>query len=155
MSRELDRDMQGGGRLPGAATLQRSRVTHARSGRWWRSLRERGLVAAARAAARRVYRSHAIIVNRTDLRGPAVPDRVGDIVFRLATEADLDRLAQLDGVGRGSRQWAYVVEDNDWLFVACDGERIIATVRLAPGSTWAGAKFGSSSIWCTQRAPRG
>jgi GNAT superfamily N-acetyltransferase len=76
--------------------------------------------------ARHVYRSRRFVVVRTELAGSPVADHIGDIVFRPATASDLDRL---DGLARSNR--AYVEQDNDWLFVACHGERIVATRRYS------------------------
>jgi len=53
------------------------------------------------------------------LVGPPAPDHLGDITFRLATAADLERLEDFEAYGHGSRQRRYVDEDRDWLLVAC------------------------------------
>jgi GNAT superfamily N-acetyltransferase len=128
-----------------------------------RSLRDRGLMGAVRAFIRRyVFGSQKFVVVRSDLAGPPVPDHVGGVVFRPATPSDLDRLDEFERYGRGSRQRRYVEEDRDWFFVACDGERIVATsrtcralpsasrdghglmprvLRLGPGEVWAGDVF--------------
>ena len=68
---------------------------------------------------------------RCALAGPPAADHVGDVVFRLATPADLDDLAEFERYGRGSAQRAYVEEDGDWLFVASHGQRIVATRRYS------------------------
>jgi hypothetical protein len=115
-------------------------------------------VATARTLFRRyVYGAYHDVVVRTALAGPPVPDRVGDIVFRLATPADLDALGQLDRYGRGRVQRSHVEKDRDWLFVARHGDRIVATrrysrnvpahgvmsrvVRLQPGQVWSSDAF--------------
>lgn len=102
--------------------------------------------------ARLVYRHDRYIVVYGALTGPPVPDRVGDVVLRVATPSDLARLDDLDDHGRGKTHRLYVERDNDWLFVACHGDRIVATrrlsltvrdglmsrvVRLKPGQVWA------------------
>jgi GNAT superfamily N-acetyltransferase len=92
----------------------------------------RRLVAALRAVIDRVYRSHRFLVLRTELAGPPAADHLGDIVFRVATPADLDHLDEFEQYGRGSRQRKYVEEDKDWLFVACHGDRIVMTRRYSP-----------------------
>lgn len=104
----------------------------------------------------RLYRSRQYVVFDDDLAGPAAVDRVGDVVLRLATPADLTRLHELEPYGRGSRQREYVERDGDWLFVACHGDRIVATARygrvvrdavlarvvvLEPGQVWGADQF--------------
>lgn len=97
----------------------------------WRYVCAHGVRATARSLFQHyVYRSHRFVVTRATLDGPPAASRVGDIVFRLATPSDLERLDELDRYGRGSRHRFYVEEDGDWLFVACHGERIVATRRL-------------------------
>ena len=78
---------------------------------------------------RRLYRSHRCVAFGDRLAGPPAVDRVDGVVFRLATPADLERLDEFEPYGRGSRQRAYVERDGEWLFVACDGDRIVATAR--------------------------
>jgi hypothetical protein len=124
----------------------------------WRYFRRRGVLATLRTFIRRyVYGAYEEIVIRTRLVGPPVPDRFGDFVFRLSTPADLDRLDELERFGRGSAQRAGVREDDDWLFVACHGDRIVATrrytrvvpphglmarvVQLEPGQVWSADAF--------------
>jgi GNAT superfamily N-acetyltransferase len=102
------------------------------------------------------YRSQECVIVGSGLAGPPADDRVGDIVFRLATPADLDNLDELERYGRGSRQRVFVERDHDWLFVACHGDRIVATARygrvvrddvisrvfqLGPGQVWAPDAF--------------
>jgi GNAT superfamily N-acetyltransferase len=95
-------------------------------------VRQHGLGAAARLLFHRhVYRSHRFIVTRAMLAGPPAAPRVGEIVFRLATPSDLDRLDELERYGRGERHRFYVKEDADWLFVACHGNRVVATRRYS------------------------
>lgn len=81
--------------------------------------------------ARYLYRSHGFVLTWIPLAGPPAPDHLGDITFRLATAADLERLEDFEAYGHGSRQRRYVEEDRDWLFVACRGERIVATRRYS------------------------
>jgi GNAT superfamily N-acetyltransferase len=129
-----------------------------RLGSAWRHVRRHGVTTTLRTLfSRYVHGRHECLVLHCDLAGPPAADHVGDVVFRLAGEADLDRLPQLDRYGRGSTQRAYVEEDHDWLFVACHGDRIVATrrysrslpphglmsrvVRLEPGQVWAADVF--------------
>ena len=49
----------------------------------------------------------------------------------MATRSDLDRLHELDRYGREARHRQYVQQDDDWLFVGCDGDRIVATRRAS------------------------
>jgi GNAT superfamily N-acetyltransferase len=128
-----------------------------RLGNWWRYIRQRGLLAAGRALIDRfIYRSHRCIVTWNLLAGPPAPDRVGDVVFRLATPSDFDRLDELERYGRGSTHRTYVQQDNDWLFVGGHGDRIVATRRvtrvmrdsvvsrvlqLGPGQLWGADVF--------------
>ena len=98
----------------------------------WRYFRHRGLMPAIQTIIDRyLYRSHRCIIDHCALAGPPVDDHVGDIVLRLATPSDLDRLDEFERYGRGSIQRAYVTKDNDWLFVACHGARIVATRRVS------------------------
>ena len=101
-------------------------------------------------------------MTRAVLAGPPAADHMGDIVFRLATASDFDCLDELESHGRGSRHRFYVREDNDWLFVACHRDRIVATrrysralptasrdglglmsrvIELKPGQIWAADTF--------------
>lgn len=94
----------------------------------WRHFRHHGLRATVRTIiGRYVYGAYEDVVVQVGLGGPPAADHVGEIVFRLATPADLDRLDEFERYGRGSSQRAHVQEDNDWLFVACHGDRIVAT----------------------------
>jgi GNAT superfamily N-acetyltransferase len=82
---------------------------------------------------RHLYRSHRFVVVRTELAGAPVPDHIADIVFRPAIPADLDRLGELE---RSNRK--YVTNEDDVLFVACHGDRIVATRRYSrslPGAS--------------------
>jgi GNAT superfamily N-acetyltransferase len=98
----------------------------------WRLFRRRGLIATVRAIIYRyVYRNYRGLIFRTGLAGPPTEGHVGNVVFRLATASDLDHLAELERYGRGSMLRAGVTEDNDWLFVACHGDRIVATRRYS------------------------
>jgi GNAT superfamily N-acetyltransferase len=93
------------------------------------------------------------VITRASLAGPPIAERLGEIVFRLATRADLARLTEFDRYDRhGVMARASVEEDHDWLFVACHAERIVAmrlvgrnvpphgimhkVVKLAPGQVW-------------------
>lgn len=128
----------------------------ARPDNWWRYVRQWGVVRTARAAVDRLVRSYRCIVTHNPLAGPPAADHVGDVVFRLATPSDFDRLGELEPYGRGSRHRTYVENDRDWLFVACHGERIVATrrvslvlrdeviarvLRLEPGQVWGADVF--------------
>lgn len=99
---------------------------------WWRYLRQHGMIRAIRAVAGRfIYRSHRYVITWTLLDGAPEPDHIGDVVLRLATPCDLGRLGEFERYGRGSIPLSYVERDKDWLFVACDGDRIVATRRLS------------------------
>ena len=142
----------------------------------WRYFR-RGLKATVRTMINRfVYGFHKFVVYRTCLAGPPAADHVRDIIFRLATPADLDHLAEFERYGLGTSQRAYVNDDSDWLFVACHGARIVATRRysrdvppdglmprvlqLEPRQVWS-ADFGlftipgiaglHGGVWCHRR----
>jgi GNAT superfamily N-acetyltransferase len=98
----------------------------------WSYLRRRGWHALLGAFFRSyIYSNQEYLILRTSLLGPPALDRVGDIIFRLATPVDLGRLDEFEPYGRGSSQRAAVIEDKDWLFVACDGDRIVMTRRYA------------------------
>lgn len=98
----------------------------------WSYVRRRGFKAAVGTIVNRfVYGSQRFVVYRTRLAGSPAADRVGEIVFRLATPADLDGLDEFEPYGLGTSQRAYVTYDNDWLFVACDDQRIVATRRYS------------------------
>lgn len=84
-----------------------------------------------RFVARYVYRTYRCVVTHSSLAGPPAVDHVGDVKFRIATPCDLDRLEEFERDGRGTRHRAYVEGDRDWLFVACDGDRIVATRRVS------------------------
>jgi GNAT superfamily N-acetyltransferase len=129
-----------------------------RLGNGWRYFRQRGLVATGHAIIDRfVYHSQQYIVTYNPLAGPPAPDHIGDVFFRLARPSDLDHLEELEQYGRGATTHrAYVEEGNDWLFVACHGERIVATrrasrvirdsvisrvIQLEPGQIWGADVF--------------
>ena len=60
---------------------------------WWRYFRQRGLMASASTFIHRyMYRSHRFVVTRAVLSGPPAADHAGDVVFRVATPSDLQRL---------------------------------------------------------------
>jgi hypothetical protein len=118
----------------------------------WSYFRRRGLRATAGTIIGRfVYGSRQFVVYRTRLAGPPAADHVGDIVFRLATAADLDHLEEFEPYALGASQRAYVNYDHDWLFVACDGERIVATRRYSlrvPGSLMSRRlQLGPRQVW--------
>lgn len=113
-------------------------------------------LAAWRRVRRRLYATRKFVVIRKKLEVFAVPDRVGEVVFRRASAADLERLDGLEAHGRGSAQRAHVRERQDMLFVACHGDRIVATrrcalairdplvarvVELRPGQVWVADLF--------------
>jgi GNAT superfamily N-acetyltransferase len=105
----------------------------------------------------RLFYSYRCIVEGARLDpARAVESHVGDISFRLATASDLERLDELEPYGRGSRQRRFVEQDHEFLFVACDGARIVATARygrvvrdsvvsrviaLEPGQIWGADAF--------------
>jgi GNAT superfamily N-acetyltransferase len=136
----------------------RARATRmSRPGRWWRHLRRRGLLAAGSAFVDRfVYHSYRCVITYNAAAGPPAVDHVGDVTFRAAIPSDLERLEELDRYGRGATHRHHVEEGGDWLVVACDGERIVATqrasrvirdrvisrvLRLAPDQFWAADIF--------------
>ena len=86
---------------------------------FWRRVRER------------LYSTRSFVVIRTPLAGPPVADHIGEVAFRRASSIDLGRLDTLNAYGRGSTQRAYVNHGHDVLFVACHGERIVATRRCS------------------------
>lgn len=90
------------------------------------------LASSLRRVRRRLYSARRFVVIRTPLGGPPVADHIGDVVFRRADSIDLDRLDTLETYGRGSTQRAYVTKGHDTLFVACHGDRIVATRRCSP-----------------------
>src|SRR2546425_9018185 len=99
----------------------------------WRYFRRRGLKATVRTMIHRfIYGFHKFVVYRTCLAGPPAADHVRDIMFRLATPADLDHLAEFERYGLGTSQRADVHDDQDWLFVACHRERLVASRRARP-----------------------
>ena len=119
----------------------------------WRYFRARGFAATARALFKRfVYGSRDLVVYRTRLAGPPVPDRVSDISFRVATAPDLDRLHEFDDERRGAIHRQAVKEDGDWLFIACQGDRIVATRRYSRRLSSAGVMsrvltLGPRQVW--------
>jgi hypothetical protein len=119
----------------------------------WSYFRRRGLRATAGTIISRfVYGSRQLVVYRTRLAGPPAADHVGDIVFRLATPADVAHLDEFEPYGLGASQRAYVDYDHDWLFVACDGERIVATrrysLRVPAGSLMSRRlQLGPRQVW--------
>jgi GNAT superfamily N-acetyltransferase len=97
-------------------------------GSWWRHLRQRSLTT-GHSLVNRCYHSHRCLITWNSLAGPPAPDRVGDIVFRLATSSDLNHLDHLAPYGRGATDRLYVERDKDLLFVACHDDRIVALRR--------------------------
>ena len=79
----------------------------------------------------RVYSIRRFFVFRVKLAGPPAADHVGHVVFRRATQQDLENLDSLEAHGRGAIQRLYVNERADVLFVACHGPRIVATRRCS------------------------
>ena len=119
----------------------------------WSYVRRRGLRAAVGTMVNRfVYGAQRFVVYRTRLAGPPAADHVGDIVFRVATMADLHGLAEFEPYGLGASQRAYVTYDDDWLFVACDRQRIVATRRYSrrvPAGSLVSRRLGLSprQVW--------
>jgi hypothetical protein len=119
----------------------------------WSYFRRRGLRATAGTIISRfVYGSRQLVVYRTRLAGPPAADHVGDIVFRLATPADVAHLDEFEPYGLGASQRAYVDYDHDWLFVASHGERIVATrrysLRVPAGSLMSRRlQLGPRQVW--------
>jgi len=127
-----------------------------RLGNWWRYLRRRGVSASVGAFIDRfVYRSYRCVITHSFVEGPPAADHVGVIQFRVAVPADLDHLQEFERYGRGATR-RYVEEDKDWLYVACDGDRIVATrrsslvirdnllsrvIKLEPGQFWGADSF--------------
>jgi hypothetical protein len=119
----------------------------------WSYFRRRGLRATVGTMLGRfVYGSQQFVVYRTLLGGPPAADRVGEIVFRLATPADIDDLEEFEPYGLGASQRAHVLYDNDWLFIAAHGDRIVATRRygrqVPVGSLISRRlRLGSRQVW--------
>ena len=128
----------------------------ARLGNGLRHLRQHGIVATLRRIRPHLYSSRKFVIIRKRLRDSVVSGHLGEIVFRRASAADLDRLDSLDAHGRGSAQRAFVEQRHDLLFVACHADRIIATrrcsreirdplvarvVRLGAGQIWVADVF--------------
>lgn len=127
-----------------------------RLGNWWRYLRRRGVSASIGAFIDRfVYRSYRCVITHSFVEGPPAADHVGAIKFRVAAPSDLDHLQEFERYGRGATR-RYVEEDKDWLYVACDGDRIVATrrsslvirdnllsrvIKLEPGQFWGADSF--------------
>jgi hypothetical protein len=119
----------------------------------WSYFRRRGLRATVGTILSRfVYGSQQFVVYRTRLAGPPAADRVGEIVFRLATTDDVDDLDEFEPYDLGATQRAYVQYDKDWLFVACHGDRIVATRRYSrqiPAGSLISRRLGLASrqVW--------
>jgi GNAT superfamily N-acetyltransferase len=80
---------------------------------------------------RRLYLTRRFVIIRKTLKCSPVSDHLGEVIFRRARPADLERLDALDAHGRGSTQQAYVNDSQDLLFVACHDDRIVATRRCS------------------------
>lgn len=95
----------------------------------WAYVRHNGVRATLRGIARRyVYRSLHYIVLCSRTIDEHAADRVGDVVFRLATPADAEPLRRFDRCRRALRQ-PVLAPQREWRFIACDGDRIVATRR--------------------------
>jgi GNAT superfamily N-acetyltransferase len=126
-------------------------------GNWWRYVRQHGIGDAVGAFVDRfLYYSCRCVITYSAAGGPPAVDRVGDVIFRVATPSDLNRLQELDRYGRGAVHRRYVGEEHDRLVVACDGDRIVATrrascvirdsvvsrvIKLGPGQFWGADVF--------------
>ena len=98
-------------------------------GTWWRYWRQHGITASIRHFIDRfVYRSYRCVITHSFVEGPPAADHVGVIKLRAAVPSDLDHLQEFERYGRRAPR-QYVEEDRDWLYVACDGDRIVATRR--------------------------
>jgi GNAT superfamily N-acetyltransferase len=127
-----------------------------RLGNWWRYLRRRGVSASINTFIDRfVFRSYRCAITHSLVEGPPAADHVGVIKFRAAVPSDLNHLQEFARYGRGATR-RYVEEDKDWLYVACDGDRIVATrrsslvirdnllsrlIKLEPGQFWGADSF--------------
>ena len=125
-------------------------------GNWWRYWRQHGVTASIRHFIDRfIYRSYRCVITHSFVGGPPAADHVGIIKLRVAAPSDLDHLQEFERYGRGATR-RYVEEDKDWLVVACDGDRIVATrraslvirdkllsrvVKLEPGQFWGADSF--------------
>lgn len=124
--------------------------------RAWTALRDRGVGGALRAVHGRCVSRSRFHITRCPMAGPPVDDGDGSVAFRLATPADRSGLEALERYGRGAGHLRHVAEDRDWLFLACDGDRIVATLRygrvirdplaarlvqLGPTEVWTGDIF--------------
>jgi hypothetical protein len=122
-------------------------------GNAWRHFRQHGLIATLRTIIdRHVYHSRRYIITYNVLETAPGPDRIGDVIMRLATPADLDRLGDLEPYGRGATTHRpYVEHDRDWLFVACHGDRIVATRRVSrvvrDGVMSRVVRLGAHQLW--------
>ena len=124
--------------------------------KWWRYCRQHGLTASIRHFIDRfIYRSYRCVITHSFVGGPPAAEHVGIINLRVAAPPDLDHLQEFERYGRRATR-RYVEEDKDWLFVACDGERIVATrrsslvirdnllsrvIKLGPSQFWGADSF--------------
>jgi hypothetical protein len=105
-----------------------------------------------RVVARFVYGSQDFIITCAALNGGAVPDRTGDVTLRLATDLDLQQLDQLDAFGRRASVLRGHVKDGDWLFVACQGDRVVGArimMRTVPPQSLTARvlTLGPAQLW--------
>ena len=107
-------------------------LSMSRLGNWWHYVRQHGVIATSRRLIDRfVYHSYRCVITYSPAGGPPAVDHVGEVTFRLATPSDLDRLEELERYGRGAIHRQHIEKDHDWLVVACDGDRIVATRRAS------------------------
>ena len=89
-----------------------------------------------RAAAWCTAGSEDFVITRATLNGPPVADRVGDVVFRLATAADLPLFHGHERFGSRLEMLGAHIRGGDWLFIATLGGRFVAArliTRTVPG----------------------
>ena len=120
----------------------------------WRYFRRRGLRATLGTIRQRVVRTQEVVIYRTVLAGPPAADASGGLRFCVAGPQHLDDLAAFERVryGAHTRRRGHVNEDNDWLFLAWDGDRIVATRRYSrafmPGEIWSRVlTLRASQVW--------
>jgi hypothetical protein len=123
----------------------------------WAYFRRNGVRAAVRAIiGRYIHRSVEYLVLCSRTIDQDAPDRVGDVVFRLATPSDRESLQRFDRARRVT-QHPSLAPHREWCFLACDGDRIVATrrytdtlppqglmsrvLRLTRGQLWAADVF--------------
>jgi GNAT superfamily N-acetyltransferase len=79
-----------------------------------------------------IYGSQDFIITRVALSGPPVHDKLGEVTLRLATPSDLPHLDELERYDRRASVIRGHVEDGNWLFIACHGDRIVAARITSP-----------------------